>query len=380
MTPDRHVLVTTPATRDGTWSGAESSSEMSLRVKWLPSRLAAEQGLGRWREAYPASPNVRRPHVCHGATQVDLRHRIDSIFPGAGVLELKRPLLLGHDGWVFGADGCFLPDHSWYGRNVHEMKLPQELPAGDRVPGVCMSLVSDFAYKNVGHFVLDCLPRMHLFAKAGIRVEDVDHVFCPVPPTPLARRLFERLEIPAGKCIWLDSTTAVRPDTLLVATFPGTRRNYPRWVPEFVSRLLPTAASSSTRRLFLSREGYRRNAVNEAALRRILLAAGFEIYDPAKHEDPFRDFAEAELVVGAHGSALTYLAWCRPATRVLELLPSDHIHPYYYTLAEAAGLDYHCLVCRSEVERGPGALGPSRSDFIVDEDAFSAAVAIIAAT
>jgi len=370
-----------PPRWNGTWSGAESSvNEMSLPVKWLPSRQAAEQGIGRWREVYPASPNARRPHVCHGAIQVDLRHRIDSIVPAAGVLELERPLLLGIHGWVFSADGCLLPDHSWYGRNVHEMNLPEKVPAGDRVPGACMSLVSDFAYKNVGHFVLDTLPRMHLFAKAGIRVDDVDHVFCPVPPTPLARRLFERLEIPVSKCIWVDSRTAVRPDALFVATFPGTRRNYPRWVPEFVSRLLPTAASSPTRRLFLSREGYRRNAVNEAAIRRILLAAGFEIYDPAKQEDPFRDFAEAEMVVGAHGSALTYLAWCRPATRVLELLPSDHIHPYFYSLAEAAGLDYHCLVCRSEGERPQGAFGPSPYNFHVDEDALSAAVAVITAT
>jgi hypothetical protein len=92
---------------------------------------------------------------------------------------------------------------------------------------------------------LDSLARMHLFAEAGIRLEDVDHVFCPVPPTPLAQRIFERLEIPVSKCIWLDAKTAVRPDTLLVSTFPGTRRNYPRWVPQFVARRLPTGTAGS---------------------------------------------------------------------------------------------------------------------------------------
>jgi capsular polysaccharide biosynthesis protein len=352
---------------------------MSLPVRWLPSRQAAEQGLGRWREVYAATPNARRPHSCHGATQIDLRNLIDPVFPEAGVLELERPLLLGIDGWVFSEDGCLLPDHSWYGRNVHEMKLPAKVPAGVRVPGVCMSLGSDFASKNVGHFVHDSLTRLHLFAEAGIRVEDVDHVFCPAPPTPLARQLFERLEIPASKCIWLDSTTAVTPDTLYVATLPGTRRNYPRWVPEFVKRTFPAVASSPTRRLFLSRAGYRRTAVNEAAIRRILVDAGFEIYDPAKQEDPFRDFAEAALVVGAHGAAMIHLAWCPPKTRVLELLPSDHIQPYHYTLADAAGLDYHCLVCRSERERRSGAIGPSPYNFHVDEDELSAAVAIITA-
>ena len=333
--------------------------------------------MGRWHEVYPASPNVRRPHACHGAISIDLRTLIEPVFPEAGVLEIERPLLQGIDGWVFAADGRLLPDHSWYGRNVHEMKAVAARPSGDRVPGVCMSLGSDFAHKNPVHFVLDSLARMHLFSKAGISVESVDHVFCPVPPTALSRQFFERLEIPASKCIWLDANRALKPDVLFVATFPGTRRNYPRWVPEFVTGTVPVAASSPTRRLFVSREGYRRNASNEAAVRRMLVAAGFEVYDLAQHRDPYRDFAEAAVVVGAHGAGVMHLAWCRPATRVLELLPSDHIHPYYYTLAEAASLDYHCLICPSEGTRPPGALGPSPHDFHVDEDALRAAVTTI---
>ena len=365
--------------RSGSRSGAEPSNAMSLPVKWLPSRQAAEQGMGRWHEVYPTSPNVRRPHVCHGAIQIDLRARVDPVFPEAGVLELERPLLEGINGRVFGGDGTLLPDHTWYGRNVQEMECSAERPLGGRVPGVSLSLGSDFAHKNIGHFVLDSLTRLHLFAKAGIRPENMDHIFCPVPPTPLARRLFDRLELPASKCIWLDAATAASPDVLFVATMPGTRRNFPRWLPEFITHTFPTTASSPTRRLFLSREGYRRTAVNEDAVRRILLAAGFEVYDPAKQQDPFRDFAEAAMVVGAHGAALTHLAWCRPETRVLELMPSDHIQPYYYTLSEAAGLDYHCLVCRSERERRPGAFGPSPYNFHVDEDEFAAAVACITA-
>lgn len=172
---------------------------------------------------------------------------------------------------------------------------------------------------------------------------------------------------------------AAAPDTLFVATMPGTRRNFPRWLPKFITDTFPVTAASPTRRLFVSREGYRRTATNETAVRRIVQAAGFEIYDPAKRKDPFRDFAEAAVVVGPHGAALMHLAWCRPETRVLELLPSDHIQPYYYTLSEAAGLDYRCLVCRSDGARRSGARGPSPFDFHVDEDLFEAAVACVTA-
>ena len=85
------------------------------------------------------------------------------------------------------------------------------------------------------------------------------------------------------------------------------------------------------------------------------------------------------LLVGAHGAGMANIAWCRPGTRILEWLPSDHIQPYHYALAESAGLDYGCLICRSLTERRAGAQGPSWSDFHVDEDELVAAVAAITA-
>jgi capsular polysaccharide biosynthesis protein len=102
---------------------------------------------------------------------------------------------------------------------------------------------------------------------------------------------------------------------------------------------------------------------------------GFEIYDPTEHIESHRDFAEAAIVVGGSGSGLTGLAFCQPGTKVLELIPTDHVYPYYYTLCDAAGLEYGCLVCQSVHERGQDPWGPSSYNFNVNENEFESALA-----
>ena len=375
--PLREDLIAGLETRIAEFLGDDRQATVVAPVNWLPSPEVAARGLGRWRPVYPATPNVRAPHKCHGVLRLDLRDRLDPVFPEAGVLELHRPFLQGSQGRVFTADGTFPADHSWYGRHVEELGVVVPSRHAEPVSGVAISLASDFAHKNYCHFLLDGLCRLHLFEEAGIRIDDVDWVYCPAPPSANARRLFERLAIPAEKVVWLGESTAVRPDTLFVATFPGTRRNIPRWLPDFVQRRWPALPSRTDRRLYVSRAGYRRTVTNAAAVERILAAAGFEAYDPATADDPQRDFAEAAIVVGAHGAGMANIVWCRPGTRILEWLPSDHIQPYYYSLAEAAGLDYSCLVCQSLSERGSGAQGPSWSDFHVDEGELVAAMAAI---
>lgn len=80
------------------------------------------------------------------------------------------------------------------------------------------------------------------------------------------------------------------------------------------------------------------------------------------------------MVVGISGSALTGLAFCQAGTKVLELLSTDHVFSYYYSLSDAADLDYHCLVCKSEYQREQGSWGPSLSDIYVDPSVFEEAI------
>jgi hypothetical protein len=152
--------------------------------KWLPSPLYAQKFNATWHKVYEPVLLQRQAPVNYGTLVVDLQRRLDNEFPEAGLLELNKVLLYGINGWVFSHEGYLLPDHSWYGRNVSEMRVPRLglLPKSKRLRGVCLSLASDFAVGSYGHFLLDSISRLELFHKAGFKVSDVDYIFCPPPP------------------------------------------------------------------------------------------------------------------------------------------------------------------------------------------------------
>ena len=160
--------------------------------------------------------------------------------------------------------------------------------------------------------------------------------------------------------------------SVLSPSFPGTRRNYPNWVPSFLRRGVSDATPRG-RRLYIPRSTNRLLA-NEAEILGILKARGFEAYDHRNvpYEPDF--FAGTDIIVGAHGAGLTNMAFRTPGMQVLELIPSDHVYPYYYTLADAAGHHYSYLIGKSEVERPKGTFGPSAANFFIDESEFGAAL------
>lgn len=56
-------------------------------------------------------------------------------------------------------------------------------------------------------------------------------------------------------------------------------------------------------------------------------------------------FAAADVIVAAHGAALTNLAWARPGAAVLELLPAARPNLAYRRLAVQAGVRHVGLIC-----------------------------------
>ncbi|QVL52046.1 MAG: glycosyltransferase family 61 protein [Cyanobium sp. M30B3] len=242
--------------------------------------------------------------------------------------------------------------------------------------GTVISLCSDHSINNYGHFLLDCLTRIRLLQAASISLADADHIIMPKPPSQNAISLCEKAGIPLAKCIWSDKNALFHADHLMATTFPGLRRSCPQWAASFLNGLNDSSCERPFRKIYIPRESRTRNIVNDASLRKIALHYGYQIYNPAIVSDTtsYEIFAQATHIVSAHGAALTDLAFCPTGAKVLELIPSDHIYPYYYTLSLASGLAYHCIFGESANMRPRGSVGPSPYDFVVDCDLFSEAL------
>ena len=339
--------------------GVLSSFLYAESPKWMKSREYAAKFDAEWHQAHVRALNtIRAPKCLSKYSPIDLRRDIAKEIPETGVLKVHNALIFGGTGRIFSPEGYLLPDHSWYRNHVQAMKeVPGSLwqlsgrysPIHSRLSGTSLSLHTDFAVGSYFHFLIEGLSRLEIFRQSGFTLSDVDHIICPEPVSKNANKLFEHLGIPAEKCLFVkDNSDLVIAETLLAPSFPGVRKSYPKWLPEFFKKRLLSSIPQSTRRIYVPRTGYKRNLMNEEAMIAILAKYDFEIYDPAKHINQPKDFSEASIVVAPHGGGLTNLIFCQPDTKVLELVPDNFAHPYFYSLSHAANLDYSYMVSRAD--------------------------------
>ncbi len=118
--------------------------------------------------------------------------------------------------------------------------------------------------------------------------------------------------------------------------------------------------------VYLSRKGYSRNPVNFEEVESILNLYGVEVLLPKDYESGCLTLTKAKLVIGVTGSALQSIVLCQPGTKVLEIIPTDMVHPCVYTMSYYLGLDYHCILADSLEIRDPMEFGPSKSDIYVN--------------
>jgi capsular polysaccharide biosynthesis protein len=334
---------------------------------------------GRWHAAFPGAAPARPTPRTAGRRNVELRELLSTTHPELGVLEAPVAYLWGEAGWLFAPSGDGVPEFTWYGADTGRMAFPRAWPSGPRLSGSILALASDFSNVNFAHFLLDGLSRLGIFEQSGVSREAIDHVYLPRLAASHSARFIEALGLRGKNVVWARPNTYVHADRVFVTAFPGSRRDCATWLPEFWQRRVPLSQDPPFRRLYVTRGDGTRRVANEPAIFRQLQVHGFEFIDPASERDPAYTFSQARVVVGAHGAGLANILFCRPGTRVLELIPTDHVYPHYYTLAAAGGLDHSYLAGESLGRRPKGSWGPSPFDFHIDEEELARALKLLLA-
>ncbi len=244
------------------------------------------------------------------------------------------------------------------------------------------------------HWLFNWCPRMMLARMLRpdlFAAEDVRFVVHPYAMHEPYRAILDSFGLGEHRFLVVDPDRDYRLEQACLVSFLDQDKLFPTAMQMFSRHLLDVFGIDSRRTspgIFASRQGLpapKRRIANFHEIKPLLDASGLEVVScgscPAAEQASL--FHQARIVVGAHGSDLTNLLFCRPGTAVIvienEFSVAHNLHIGLLKLAEVMGLDYHLLVSRTadDGEHLPLAQRTAR-DYIVDPEALQAVLSQLA--
>ena len=251
---------------------------------------------------------------------------------------------------VADADGRLVGDVSVeWGRKAQENWTFRRcsLPTPKKIPGQTLVLASTGG-NTYFHWITDVLPRIRLARQAGYDPAAFDHVLVNGTDQPFQKETLAHFGIPESHCLCFPGPEAAYEcERAVLPSLPGRPGVVPAESVKFLRSEFSGLASERAKKIFIGRAGARhRSLVHEEEISRKLAQRGFETLACEKLllSEQAKAFASAEVVVGAHGAALTNLVFCRPGTRVIELFSPSYVNPCYRDLCVAADLRHSAVI------------------------------------
>jgi capsular polysaccharide biosynthesis protein/Tfp pilus assembly protein PilF len=218
--------------------------------------------------------------------------------------------------------------------------------ARDRL--ACDAAVLIGGQPNYYHWLMDYLPRLRLvldtpeLAALPLVVNDV--------LAPFQHDTFKALGVDAGRLLPVATGRAMAFKRLVVPDLGALHQQVHPDTLDWLRRVFgPDGAGAVGRKLWVSRnDASLRRVANEDEVLDALVPKGFEriVIGTMGVSAQAELFAAADVIVAPHGAALTNLAFCRPDTRVVELMPGRHQQlGFFPALSAQCGLAHSRLVC-----------------------------------
>jgi capsular polysaccharide biosynthesis protein len=240
-----------------------------------------------------------------------------------------------------------------WGRKVEEnwafrrLLLPKTQPVTGRTL-VLASTGGDTYF----HWITDVLPRLGLARRGGYDPASFDWVLVNGLTHPFQKETLKHLGISENCCLSFHKTElAYEMKEALLPSLPGVPGVVSPETIEFLQSTFPKKKVGTGRKLFIGRGGAKHRAlIHEGKIAAMLSERGFESVKCEKLsvQEQVNIFGSAEVVVGAHGAALTNLVFCRPGTQVVELFSPAYVNPCYRDLCVAAGLRHAAVIGNGE--------------------------------
>ncbi len=312
---------------------------------------------------HPLSVNSTTTEAMHyldhtvTAPAMTLEHLVAQYwFPKLGLLVSERGLVWRHsflgpfqEGFLSSVDA--IVDRPGPEGTREPLFFRERLKRAPRIAGEHL-LVANSEQPNYGHYLLDIVPLIHLGAR--FRAPMLTWTL-----KPWQRSLIARLDVPPGLIREIRPRPVLLEHPVVSNRHSGeSSQNAHRQHKEAFARILANvrkgapAFASPTRILICRSSANSRNLVNRAELIEALTPLGFVAIQPEKlsFDEQALTFAQAEIIVVEFGAALVNVMFCRPGTKVVEIIAEGQHDPWSSHLCAMLGLEYVVLFQRQSEE------------------------------
>ena len=205
-----------------------------------------------------------------------------------------------------------------------------------KFPGTVLNLSQGGSGNNYFHFIFDIIPKIYISQNKLKKKIDFYYVS---RPQKWQIKIFKILGISKKRLIDSSKYKHIFADKIICIDHPWYHKGYihnevkkiPKWVI-LINRKIFLSKSvkfNSFKKVFLDRSTSKFNhckIFNQSSLNDWLKKKSFGIYKPEKlsQEKQIYLFKNATTILGAHGAALTNIVFCKPGTKVIEIIPADH--------------------------------------------------------
>ena len=327
-------------------------------------------------------------HIVH-APSMTLEHLIDHYWhPALGLLISRDGLIWRHsflgpfqDGFLTSIKA--IVDRTTPDGTMEHFFYEDRLGRVPTIKGEHL-LIANSDLPNYGHYMLDIAPLVHLGAKMGVPM-------LTWTLKPWQRALIARLDVRPGQIREIKPRTVFLEHAIVSNRLSGmsSQNAHPQHREVFalilanVRKHAPQAQYPG--RILLCR-GIRnsRNIRNRNALIEALAALGFAAIQPEKlsFDEQAMMFSQAEAIVAEFGAAMANLVFCRPGTRIVEIIAEGQHDPWSAHLCAMLELNHVVLFQRQSEEKliaAPRHQKDSEFSFTVDVPRLAEAVKAVLA-
>ena len=205
-----------------------------------------------------------------------------------------------------------------------------------KFPGTVLNLSQGGSGNNYFHFIFDIIPKVYISQK---KIKDKVRFYYVSRPQKWQIKIFKILGISKKKLIDSSKYKHIFADKIICIDHPWYNKGYfqnevkkiPKWVILINRKIFLNKSKNfnTSKKIFLDRSTSKFNhckIFNQKSLNIWLKKNNFGIYAPENfiQERQIYLFKNASIILGAHGAALTNIIFCKPGTKIIEIIPADH--------------------------------------------------------